>query len=160
MKNVVKIISQSIILKQEVSVQNVIKKINKKRKGIKMRMEQHITLAGALRIGFGVLGIMIAIIVFVAVAGGGLISGDREAIAITSLVGSIVAGVLVFFSIPDIIAGIGLLKRRPWARILTLILSCIDLLGIPFGTALGAYSLWVLLNDETNKIFTNQSAKN
>jgi hypothetical protein len=121
-----------------------------------MKMEQHIMLAGALRIGAGALGIMIAIIVFVAVAGGGLISGDREAIAITSMVGSIIAAVLIIFSIPDIIAGIGLLKRRPWARILTLILSCIDLIEIPFGTALGAYSLWVLLNDETAEIFKNQ----
>ncbi|MBC8180541.1 hypothetical protein H8E88_05390 [candidate division KSB1 bacterium] len=122
-----------------------------------MRMEQHITLAGALRIGAGALGIMIAIIVFVAVAGGGLLSRDPEAIAITSMVGSIIAVVLVVFSIPDIIAGIGLLKRRPWARILTLILSCIDLIEIPFGTALGVYSLWVLLNDETAEIFNNQT---
>ena len=121
-----------------------------------MNMDQHITLAGALRIGAGVLGIMIAIIVFVAVTGGGLLSGDREAIAITSMVGSIIAAILVIFSIPDIIAGIGLLKRRPWARILTLILSCIDLIEIPFGTALGVYSLWVLLNDETTEIFKNQ----
>jgi len=121
-----------------------------------MKMDQHITLAGALRIGAGALGIMIAIIVFIAVAGGGLLSRDPEAIAITSMVGSIIAAVLVIFSIPDIIAGIGLLKRRPWARILTLILSCIDLIEIPFGTALGAYSLWVLLNDETTEIFKNQ----
>ncbi len=121
-----------------------------------MKMEEHITLAGALRIGAGALGIMIAIIVFVAVAGGGLLSRDPEAIAITSIVGSVIAVVLVIFSIPDIIAGIGLLKRRPWARILTLILSCIDLIEIPFGTALGVYSLWVLLNDETADIFKNQ----
>ena len=125
-----------------------------------MKMEQHIVLAGALRIGAGVLGIMIAIIVFVAVAGGGLLSRDPEAIAITSMVGSIIAAILVIFSIPDIIAGIGLLKRRTWARILALILSCIDLIEIPFGTALGAYSLWVLLNDETTEIFKNQPVKN
>ena len=123
-----------------------------------MRMEQHVTLAASLRIGFGALGIMIAIIVFAAVAGGGLLSRDPEAIAITSMVASIIAVVLIIFSIPDIIAGIGLLKRRPWARILTLILSCVDLIGIPFGTALGVYSLWVLLNDETAAIFSQQQS--
>jgi len=121
-----------------------------------MRMEQHITLAAILRIASGILGIMIAIIVFIAVAGGGLLSRDPEAIAITSMVGSIIAAVLVIFSIPDIIAGIGLLKRCQWARVLTLILSCIDLIEIPFGTALGVYSLWVLLNDETTEIFKNK----
>ena len=121
-----------------------------------MRMEQHITLAAILRIASGILGIMIAIIVFIAVAGGGLLSRDPEAIAITSMVGSIIAAVLVIFSIPDIIAGIGLLKRCQWARVLTLILSCIDLIEIPFGTALGVYSLWVLLNDQTTEIFKNK----
>ena len=52
-----------------------------------MKMQQHVTLAAALRIGFGVLGIMIAAIVFIAIAGGGLLSRDAEAIAITSMVG-------------------------------------------------------------------------
>jgi hypothetical protein len=125
-----------------------------------MKMQQHVTLAAALRIGFGVLGIMIAAIVFIAIAGGGLLSRDAEAIAITSMVGSIIAVVLIVFSIPDIIAGIGLLKRRSWARILILILSCIDLIEIPFGTALGVYSLWVLLNDETTAIFSKQPSTN
>ncbi len=125
-----------------------------------MKMQQHVTLAAALRIGFGSLGIMIAIIVFVVIAGGGLLSGDRDAIAITSIVGTIIAAFLIAFSIPDIIAGIGLLKRRSWARILTLILSCIDLILIPFGTALGVYSLWVLLNDETTAIFFKQPPGN
>jgi len=42
-------------------------------------------------------------------------------------------------------AGWGLLERRPWARMLTLILGCINLIKLPFGTALGIYTLWVLL---------------
>ncbi len=43
------------------------------------------------------------------------------------------------------IAGWGLLQREPWARILALILGFISLFNIPFGTALGIYTLWVLL---------------
>jgi hypothetical protein len=43
------------------------------------------------------------------------------------------------------IAGWGLLQRESWARILTLILSFLALFNVPFGTALGIYSLWVLL---------------
>lgn len=118
-----------------------------------MKMDQHITLAAALRIGSGVLGVIIAIIVFVAVAGGGIISRDPEAIAITSLVGSIIAGVIIFFSIPDIIGGIALLKRKKWGRIMVIILACLDLIEIPIGTALGIYSLWVLLNEDTAQYF-------
>jgi hypothetical protein len=42
-------------------------------------------------------------------------------------------------------AGWGLLQRRAWARTLALILGVISLLDFPLGTALGGYTLWVLL---------------
>lgn len=42
-------------------------------------------------------------------------------------------------------AGWGLLQRDPWARVLLLVLAFISLINIPFGTALGVYTLWVLL---------------
>jgi len=42
-------------------------------------------------------------------------------------------------------AGWGLLQREPWARVLALILAFLDLINVPFGTALGVYTLWVLL---------------
>jgi hypothetical protein len=44
-----------------------------------------------------------------------------------------------------VVAGIGLLAREPWARVLTLIVAFVSLIDIPFGTAIGAYSIWVLL---------------
>lgn len=44
-----------------------------------------------------------------------------------------------------IITGWGLLQRQPWARMLAIIFGCFSLLDIPFGTALGIYTLWVLL---------------
>jgi zinc-ribbon domain len=44
-----------------------------------------------------------------------------------------------------IAAGWGLLQRQPWARMLAIVLGCISLFDMPFGTALGIYSLWVLL---------------
>jgi hypothetical protein len=43
------------------------------------------------------------------------------------------------------LAGYGLLQREPWARILALILGFLALFNVPFGTALGIYTLWVLL---------------
>jgi zinc-ribbon domain len=43
------------------------------------------------------------------------------------------------------VAGWGLLHREPWARVLTLVLAFLSLINIPFGTALGVYTLWVLL---------------
>ena len=44
------------------------------------------------------------------------------------------------------LAGWGLLNRQPWARLLAIILGVVSLFfHIPFGTALGIYTLWVLL---------------
>jgi hypothetical protein len=48
---------------------------------------------------------------------------------------------------------VGLLKFQPWARVLTIVLCAINLLNVPFGTALGIYGLWVLLNSETEQLF-------
>jgi len=43
------------------------------------------------------------------------------------------------------LAGWGLLHREPWARIVALVLGFISLFNVPFGTAVGVYTLWVLL---------------
>jgi hypothetical protein len=48
-------------------------------------------------------------------------------------------------------AGWGLLRREPWARMLTIVLAFLALFNIPFGTALGIYSLWVLLPAESER---------
>ena len=120
-------------------------------------MEKHITLVAVLKIGFGVFGLLVACLAFVAIAGGGAISGDPEAIAITSVVASVIAIFFITLSVPGIVGGIGLLKRRNWARILVLILAVVDLFQIPFGTIIGIYAIWVLLNDETAKLFAQGS---
>jgi hypothetical protein len=118
-----------------------------------MDMKGHLTIVAALSIGFGALGVFIALIVFVAVVGGGVLSGDPEAMSITAIVGTAVSGFIALVSVPDIIAGIGLLKRKSWARILALIIACLDLIMITIGTIIGAYCIWVLVHDDTVKLF-------
>jgi hypothetical protein len=56
-----------------------------------------------------------------------------------------VAGVFVATGLIGIIAGWGLYERRSWARILAIVLAFISLVHPPFGTAIGIYTLWVLL---------------
>jgi hypothetical protein len=116
-------------------------------------MEQHVTVVGALHIGLAALTLLAAAIVFMAVVGGGLISGDREAIRITAIVGTTVSGFLALLAVPAIVGGIGLLKHLSWARILVLIVAVLDLFLIPFGTLLGIYTIWVLMQDETAQLF-------
>ncbi|MBP9925917.1 MAG: hypothetical protein KBF45_07975 [Cyclobacteriaceae bacterium] len=55
----------------------------------------------------------------------------------------IAVGIIVLFSIPAIIGGIGLLNHKKWALILLLILGCFKLFSFPIGTAIGIYTIWV-----------------
>ena len=116
-------------------------------------MENHVTVLGILYIAFSALMLLLAIIIFAAVVGGGIISGDSEAIAITAIVGPAVASLFLLLSAPGLIGGIYLLKHRPWARILVLVLGFLNLIHIPIGTALGIYTIWVLLKTETADLF-------
>jgi len=118
-------------------------------------MEKHVAILGVLYIAFSSLGILAAIIVFVAIAGGGLLSGEPKAIAVTASVGSAIAFFLALISVPGIIGGIGILKRKSWARILVMILGFLNLLNIPIGTAVGIYTIWVLMKDETARLFAS-----
>jgi hypothetical protein len=120
-------------------------------------MEQHVTVVGALRIALAILTLLAAAVVFMAVVGGGLISGDPEAIRITAIVGTSISAFLVLVSVPGIVGGIGLLKRWTWARILVLVLAVLDLFIIPIGTLFGIYTIWVLMQDETARLFASSS---
>lgn len=47
------------------------------------------------------------------------------------------------------VAAWGLLERASWARLYTIVVGAISLVEVPFGTALGIYSLWVLLPESS-----------
>lgn len=116
-------------------------------------MDTHIKVLGWLYIVLGILGILSGAIVFIAVFGGGLISGDQEAIRITAIVATIVSSVILVLSLPGVVVGAGLLRFKPWARVLALVLGILNLPGFPVGTILGVYSLWVLLTDDGTQYF-------
>jgi len=52
-----------------------------------------------------------------------------------------------------LVAGRGLDRRRPRDRYLALLLAIPNLILVPFGTALGIYTFWVLLNDDARRAF-------
>jgi len=116
-------------------------------------MDKHVNLIGILYIAFGIMGLLSSIIVFIAIAGGGFLSGDEEAMFITAIVATVLSLIIFVFSIPGIIGGYGLMKSKNWARLLVLILGALNLLNIPFGTMLGVYTIWALLQEETIKLF-------
>ena len=121
-------------------------------------MEQHITVLGVLHIAWGILGVLAAMIIFTAVVGGGMLSCDPEAVAITSIVGTSIAFCILVPCLPGIIGGAGIFKYRQWARITLLVVGFINLLIVPFGTILGIYTIWVLMNIEVKDMFEKRAA--
>ena len=118
-------------------------------------MEKHITLVGILHIVYSSLGLVIAIALFVIITGAGIISGDDTAMMVTGIVGVVLFLFLLIVSIPGLIGGIGLLKRWPWSRILMIVIGALNLFSVPLGTALGIYTLWVLMNREAIEIMNH-----
>jgi hypothetical protein len=125
-------------------------------------MRDHVRILAYLHIVFGGLGAVAAIIVLLVFGGiagivGATNPGDVDArtiaMPIIGVVGLAICGFVLLLSLPGMIAGFGLLKFRRWARILTIVLSALDLPGFPIGTALGVYGLWVLLQPESERLF-------
>jgi len=127
-------------------------------------MEQHVKILGIFNIVFGALGVLTAafmLLLFGGIAGVVTADADPDAesvAAILGLVGTFVFALTILVSVPGVIAGIGLLNFREWARILTIVVSVLNLINIPFGTAVGIYGLWALLKDETAALFKAKNA--
>jgi hypothetical protein len=70
----------------------------------------------------------------------------------------VVAVIILLISAVGIAGAIGVHKRKEWGRILLLVISFFTLIRIPLGTLLGGYTIWVLFNDETMRLFKPVSA--
>ncbi len=115
-------------------------------------MEKHLTVVALINITFGIILLCVGILLFTLIVGGGMLSRDTEAIFITSLIGTGFGLFFTLLSLPQIFGGIGLLNKKNWARMVILIVSIIGLINIPVGTAIGVYSIWVLMNDEVIRL--------
>ena len=123
-------------------------------------MAQHVKILGILHIIYGALGVFVGLLALLIMGGiAGMVGvtdhSPDSALAIPILggIGALVFIILLAISLPGIIVGFGLLHFKPWARLLTLVLSALELFSIPFGTALGIYGFWVLLRPETEQLF-------
>ena len=123
-------------------------------------MTTHVKVLGVLYIVLSGLGVCAALFLgLIFGTAGGVVAANADADAavalpIIGLAGTALVIFLLAISLPGLITGIGLLKFKPWARIVGIVLAAINLINIPLGTILGAYGLWVLLNKETERLFT------
>lgn len=119
-------------------------------------MQSHVTVVGVLHIGAGIIGLIIGAIIFLAL---GWVSGyvmDPDIEFLLPTIAVLVGGGIAVFSALDIAGGIGLLSYQSWARILVLIASVPHLLNIPIGTAIGIYSIVILVHADTQRLFENR----
>lgn len=121
-------------------------------------MKQHVSFVGALHVGFGILGAIGALVVYITFNfAEGFIEQEPVAEQVLAFLGGTVSLLILFFACLGIIGGIGLFSYKPWARILVMIVSAINCLNIPIGTAKGVYSIWVLMQRESIELFEGVS---
>jgi hypothetical protein len=83
-------------------------------------------------------------------------SGDDVPFWLAGGLMSLFAVLFLITSLPCILAGYGLLRKRHWGRVLAIIVSALNLASFPLGTALGVYGLIVLLNDDSRRVFDQE----
>jgi hypothetical protein len=121
------------------------------------KMKKHVTIVGAIHIGFGTLGLIGAIAVFFALkfAKGFVVNEEIPNMVLGFL--SVSLPLLIgLMSTLGLVGGIGLLTYKPWSRILVIVVAALGCLNIPIGTLKGVYSIWVLMQDETIKLFQKE----
>jgi hypothetical protein len=119
-----------------------------------IKMKKHVTIVGAIHIGFGVLGLISAIAIFFALNfARGFVQGEDVPNMVLKILSVSLPLLVGFMSTLGLIGGIGLLNYLPWARYLVIVVAALGCLNIPIGTLKGVYSLWVLLQDSTIKLF-------
>lgn len=126
----------------------------------RMTTHQQFRVLGWILLALGVISavplLVFTLILAVAGIGAGLSSGSASSSsdmpAILSILPlGIMLAIVVFalgIAVSHIIAGAGLLGRRPWARTATIVSSIISLPGAPIWTVLGVFGLWLMYSTD------------
>jgi hypothetical protein len=124
-------------------------------------VDTHVKVLGVIYLAVGACMLLAAAFLVVTMGGvAGIVRATADphdatiAIPILGLAGTAFVMFLGVMGLPSVVTGYGLLNFRPWSRILGIVLSAVSLINIPIGTAVGAYGLWVLLNKETERLFS------
>lgn len=122
-------------------------------------MEKHITILGILFILFHVTTLAVGIILLLTFMGVGLITTfsiqhfTPLPVGLLTGIGWLIGGGFIIISLPGVITGAGLIRFKPWGRILALVLAVFQIVNFLFGTALAVYAFIVLLSHESSLLF-------
>lgn len=86
-------------------------------------------------------------------------SGEGVAFGILGTVGAVALLFFTVLGLPGMLAGYGLLKRRKWGQVLGIVVGFLNLINFPVGTAIGAYTLFVLFQDAATGFFDGEPAQ-
>lgn len=114
-------------------------------------MADHIRIAAILRIVYSALGFLFAAAFFLVFGGVGALASP-----VLTVIAWSVAMMMLVCALPSMVIAWGMLTYRPWARILGIVFAAIDLFNVPVGTALGGYTIWVLLHPATVDLFEHR----
>jgi hypothetical protein len=123
-------------------------------------MQTHLELVGLLFVLAAAIAALAATSIFILGLGALSLGGSAEGGVATGLTAAaflVISAFLLLWAVAHAWTGRELRRRhRPLARLMALTLAVLQLFVVPFGTALGAYSLWVLLHPETRGRFEGQ----
>jgi hypothetical protein len=124
-------------------------------------VQSHVDFVGVLFIVWGLLTTLVGLSTLaLGVSAAAMIaSASRDggaggfAAGATAAVFTTLAIIAIIWGSAHVVVGVPLRRHRPWARLMALMLGSADLLLLPYGTALGMYALWVLLNEKGKALF-------
>jgi hypothetical protein len=120
-------------------------------------LEMHVKIVAWLKIVANSLLLLLGLCGFLLFGGIGLFaaadSGDPVVLPILGLIGTLGLAFFAALGLPGILAGWGLLRRKKWGQILGIVIGALNLFNFPVGTAIGGYSLFVLLQDSAQEYF-------
>ena len=82
-------------------------------------------------------------------------SDAQIAAGLTAAIFTALAIIALIWGAAHVVVGVPLRRRKSWSRIAALALGSVDLLLLPYGTALGAYALWILLREDGKNLFAS-----
>ena len=109
--------------------------------------ERHRSNLGALHLVLGLMNVIAAVILWIVLGSAAALADEPEAIQVLGTVSVLVGGLLVFLSLPSLVAGFALLGSTPWARTAAIVSAFLNILSIPFGTGVSLYTMWVLFTE-------------
>ena len=122
--------------------------------------DSHVDLVGVLFMVWGGLTILIgASTLALGMAAASLITAAADAgrgqfaASLTAATFTVFALIAIIWGAGHVAIGVLVRRRRHWSRLAALLLASVDLLLLPYGTALGVYALWVLLREDSKKLF-------